>query len=403
MTSEPQKRMAFRVTSKSSRPFANISDSSLYLMKRTLLPLWLGVALAIIPLSTHAAGPATVRLSNESVRMYPGDCSCGFGLVWTISFSSFYTENPPSANGEFAPLTQPASYTHWSWLVLEDPSMFASATYAELNLPAADANGNGTPDFFEVGQAISTGSSGIYMVIWDPGYGQLTFQWTRSAGSRYGSCVLTMIDPILGEMGPFTHSFELVEPFAGTLTYTAGSNSVAGTISLAQNGQASGPLTGPLALQKSETDRFNLLTLAGGDLTNQTDVFTFGDCQLTRDPGHPTVYQGSLQNPGGAYRSWRLSIVDTNDVNANGIPDFSDDPAIVTPPRRPALSLSHAQTHLVLRVSGDVGRPHLVQEAASLNATTWSTVQSLTLTNDPQFLTLPLPTASPTFWRVGAQ
>ena len=50
--------------------------------------------------------------------MNPGDCSCGFGLVWTISFSSFYTENPPSANGEFAPLPQPAAYSHWSWLVL---------------------------------------------------------------------------------------------------------------------------------------------------------------------------------------------------------------------------------------------------------------------------------------------
>jgi hypothetical protein len=98
-----------------------------------------------------------------------------------------------------------------------------------------------------------------------------------------------------------------------------------------------------------------------------------------------------------------LSIVDTNDANANGIPDFSDEPASVTPPRRPGLSLTHAQTHLVLRVSGDVGRTHLVQEAASLNATTWSTVQSLTLTNDPQFLTLPLPAASPTFWRVKAQ
>jgi hypothetical protein len=372
-------------------------------MKRTFIPLWLGVALAIIPLSTRAAGTAAVRLANESVRMNPGDCSCGFGLVWTISFSSFYTENPPSANGEFAPLPQPASYSHWSWLVLEDPSMFASATYAELNLPAADANGNGTPDFFEVGQAISTESSGTYAIIWGSGTGELILQWTRPAGSRFGTCALFMNDSILGLMGPFSHTFELIEPFAGTLTYTAGSNSVTGTISLAQNGQASGPLTGPVALLKSEADRFNLLTLAGGNWTNQTETFAFGESQLMRNPGHPSVYQGSLQKPGGAYRSWKLSIVDTNDANANGIPDFSDDPAPVTPPRRPALSLSHAQTHLLLRVSGDVGRTHLVQAATSPNAVNWSTVQSLTLTNDPQFLTLPLPTTNPTFWRVRAE
>jgi len=372
-------------------------------MKRTLIPLWLGVALAIIPLSTRAAGTAAVLLSNQSVRMYPGDCSCGFGLTWTISFSSFYTENPPSANGEFAPLPQPATYSHWSWLVLEDPSMFASTTYAELNLPATDANGNGIPDFFEVGQAVSIETSGTYAIIWGPGYGQLTFQWTRAAGSRFGSCLLTMTDSILGQMGPFSHTFELVEPLAGTLTYTAGSNSVTGTISLAQAGQASGPLTGPVAALKSETNRFNLLTLASANWTNQTEVFAFGDCQLTRDLGHPTVYRGLLQNPGASYRSWKLTIVDTNDANANGIPDFSDDPVPDTPPRRPGLSLSNAQTHLVLRIGGDVGRPHLVQAAASPNATNWTTVQSLTLTNDPQNVTLPLPIASPTFWRVKAQ
>lgn len=372
-------------------------------MKRTLIPLWLGAALALTSQTTQAAGSATVRLANESIRMYPGDCSCGFGLTWTISFSSFYTEDPPSANGEFAPLPQPATYSHWSWLVLEDPSLFASTTYAELDLPATDANGNGTPDFFEVGQSVSTGSSGTYAIVWGSGYGVLNLQWSRAAGSRFGSCLLTMNDSILGLMGPFTHTFELVEPLTGTLTYTPGSNSVAGTISLAQTGQPATPLTGPITLLKSETNRFNLLTLTGGNWTNQTATFTFGDGQLTRNPGQPTLYQGSLQNPGGAYRSWKLSIVDTNDANANGIPDLSDDPIAVVPPRRPLLSLAHAQTHLRLRVSGDVGRLHLVQEAPSPSPTNWTTVQSLTLTNDPQFLTLPLPATSPTFWRVTAQ
>ncbi|MGC3957059.1 MAG: hypothetical protein QM813_03570 [Verrucomicrobiota bacterium] len=371
-------------------------------MKPTLILLWLSTALAIMPSATLATGSATVQLSNESIRMYPGDCSCGFGLTWTISFSSFYTEDPPNANGEFAPLPQPATYSHWSWLVLEDPSMFASTTYAELNLPATDGNGNGTPDFFEVGQSVSTGSSGTYAIIWGPGYGVLNLQWSRTAGSRFGTCLLTMNDSILGLMGPFTHTFELIEPFAGTLTYTPGSNTVTGMISLAQTSQGA-PVTGPVALVKSETNRFNLLTFTGGNWTNQSETFAFDGGQLTRNPGHPTLYQGSLQNPGGNYRTWKLSIVDTNDANANGIPDLSDDPFTIAPPRRPLLALSHAQAHLQLRVSGDVGRTHLVQEAASPSTTSWTTVQSLTLTNDPQFLTLPLPAKSPTFWRVMVQ
>ena len=370
-------------------------------MKRTWILSGIIAALAHTSLSGYAAGPVPVQLANESVRMYPGDCSCGFGLVWTISFSSAYTENPLWANGEFAPLPQPATYSHWSYLVLEDPSMFASTTYAELNLPSEDSNGNGISDFFEVDRAVSIGSSGTYAVIWSPGYGQLQFQWTRAAGSRNGSCVLTMIDPILGQMGPFTHTFELVEAYSGSLTYTAGSNSVSGTISITR--AAEDALTGPMTLQKIATNRFNLLTLTGGNWTNQAEVFAFDDVLLTRDPGQPTVYQGRLQNPGGTYRSWRLSIVDTNDTNANGIPDFTDDPITITPPRRPVLSLSNAQTHLHLRVSGDLGRLHLVQQATNLATPNWVTLQSFTLTNDPQSISLSLPSSSPTFWRVKAQ
>lgn len=371
-------------------------------MKQTLISLWLGVAFTIIPLFARAAGTAQAQLVNASVRLYPGDCSCGFGLTWTIHFSTVFTEDPPQANGEIAPLLQPATHTHWSYLVLEDPSMFASATYAELDLPMGDANGNGTPDFFEVNQAVAAGSGGTYATIWNPGYGQLALTWTRAAGARQGSCVLYMNDPILGQMGPFTHAFELTG-YTGELTYSPGAAGVTGTIRLEKAGPGSEVLDGPVSFVKAETNRFNRLTLAGGNWTHQTGVFSFSDCELTRDPAHPTVYHGLLENPGGDYRSWKLSIVDTNDADGNGIPDFSDDPVIVIPPRRPALSLSSAQTHLLLWVSGDVGRTHLVQEAASPGSTNWTTVQSLTLTNDPQVLTLPLPAAGPAFWRVKAE
>ena len=95
--------------------------------------------------------------------------------------------------------------------------------------------------------------------------------------------------------------------------------------------------------------------------------------------------------------------MDTNDVNGNGIPDFSDDLAVVTPPRRPTLSLSLTSTNLLLRVSGDVGRTHFVQQASTPNATNWTTIQSLVLAQDPQELALPLPASSPRFWRALAQ
>lgn len=46
---------------------------------------------------------------------------------------------------------------------------------------------------------------------------------------------------------------------------------------------------------------------------------------------------------------------------------------------------------------------HEVQQTASLPATNWQTVVSLTLTNDPQVVPLPFPVGTPWFWRVLAK
>ncbi len=372
-------------------------------MKTILTTLGLAAGFVLVPAFDSTAGNAQVVLANESLHIRPGDCSCGWGLTWTIHFSTYNTEDPPAANGELAPLPQPAAYTHWTYLLLEDPSTVASPTYAELNLPLeSDGNGNGTPDFFEVSRAVTAGSVGTYVVEWGPGYGLLNLEWSRAAGSRWGTLVLRMQDPILGEMGPFTHAFE-VTGYSGTLNYETASNGVAGTIALLKDDEPSVSLAGAVSLARVPTNRFDLLTLASGQWTNQTDVFEFGDCELKRDAAHPAVYHGSLQNPGGTARRWSFSLVDTNDANGNGIPDLSDDATVVTPPRRPVLSLSQSASQLRLRVAGDVGRMHFIQQASSPDAATWDTVQSLTLTNDPQVITLPLPGDSPAFWRVEAR
>ncbi len=372
-------------------------------MRATLTVIGLAVGLAVIPSSVSAAGNAQAHLANDSIHVYPGDCSCGFGLTWRIHFSTVFTEAPAVANGEVAPLPQPAAYTHWSFLLLEDPSTVASPTYAELNLPlGADENGNGTPDLFEAAQGIAAVSQGTYAVIWGPGYGLLTLEWSRAAGSRAGTCRLRMVDPILGEMGPFTHPFELVS-YTGALSYTPGSNMVTGTLSFFNGGQPADSLAGPVSLVKVPTNRFNLLTLSGGQWTNGAGVFTFGDSELRRDAAHPALYRAALQNPDGPYRHWQLSLVDTNDANGNGIPDLSDDVAGGTAPRRPVLALSLAGSQLWLRVAGDVGHTHVIQRALAPDATNWTTVQSLTLTNDPQVTTLPRPAGPAAFWRVQAQ
>ncbi|HEV2327891.1 MAG TPA: hypothetical protein VGY56_03775 [Verrucomicrobiae bacterium] len=97
-----------------------------------------------------------------------------------------------------------------------------------------------------------------------------------------------------------------------------------------------------------------------------------------------------------------LSIDDTNDANANGIPDFSDNPAVALP-RVPHLSLARGPTNLLLTVSGSVSHTNQIQQIGSLSSTNWQTTLSFLLTNDPQMVSLPLPAGTPKFWRVVAQ
>ena len=70
----------------------------------------------------------------------------------------------------------------------------------------------------------------------------------------------------------------------------------------------------------------------------------------------------------------RFVVIDPNDADHDGIPDFSDDPAAATPPRQPQLTLARGETNLWLAVSGDVGRVHRVQEATNLSSPSWQTV-----------------------------
>jgi hypothetical protein len=62
------------------------------------------------------------------------------------------------------------------------------------------------------------------------------------------------------------------------------------------------------------------------------------------------------------------------------------------------LALKLGTTNLLLVISGDVGRSHLIQTNTSLASTNWQLAQSITLATDPQMVSLPIPTGT-TFWR----
>jgi hypothetical protein len=201
--------------------------------------------------------------------------------------------------------------------------------------------------------------------------------------------------------------------YTGPLTYTPGSNTVEANINLAQTGDVSNTLQGPIEFDKSSSDRFDVLTNEPGLWTNAAlQALSFDAEIFTRSaPDWPTNYAGYIHfangdpsTPQPAYQWWVLSIDDSNDSNGNGIPDFSGDPTSVLPPQRaPALKLALSSTNLLLTIGGDVSHTNQIQETGSLAPANWQTMLSFVLTNDPQVVSLPLPAGTANFWRVLAQ
>jgi hypothetical protein len=313
-----------------------------------------------------------------------------------------YTTIDVGINNELAPVSTTGS-NYYSIIVVNN----TAEGLLTVNLPlGVDTNGNGTPDFFDISQAIDIITAGTYNV---PGWGSgsVSARWVRYAGERLGGAHFTFNNrnPVL----TFSHFCEILE-FTGEVAYTPGPNAVTGSVTLTNSAEPIFTWAGPVAFQKASTNKYNLLTLQDNFWTNQWDeTLEVWEQDFTRNSARPTNYTGILEFLDGDkltfepdYWWWRLIITDTADTDGDGIPNFSDDlPGLL--PRRPNVALTRTPTNLLLRISGDVGHLHQVQEASAINSLSWPTIASVTLTNDPQVVALPLPTGSARFWRVAAQ
>lgn len=348
---------------------------------------------AFYPLIASGAETAHARLWCLSLRFHQ---ATAFGDT-TLDLST--VNGTP--NGELEPYQD---LTYASGFTL-DMSGFPINGTIFINLPAfADVNGNGFNDFFESALTVGGTTSGTYSA--GPEHGTVTASWARGAGSKNGSCTLHLVDSVFGDLGSFNHTFELLE-YQGPMLFAPGSNSVTGSVNLLQTGDATSSLQGPFQFVKLSTNRFNRLLLQSGAWTNgNSQSLAFANDLYSRDLPWTTNYYGLVEfddgdpnTPAPDYMMWVLSVDDTNDANHNGIPDFSDDPGTAPAPRTPGLSFTWNSTNLLFSVSGDIGHLHDIQQISDLSTSNWQTLASVTLTNDPQTVSIPLPQGSAGFWR----
>jgi hypothetical protein len=351
--------------------------------------------LPFLPLTVRGTQTAHATLFCWSLRFHQGVDSFGDSTL-------DLTGQTTVVNGELVPWY--STYTHRSGFLL-DWMGFSMGGTLYLDLPTTpDANDDGFDDSFEVSQAVSGTSYGQYAT--PLGGGLITATWSRAANSKDGTCSLHLVDNTYGDLGVYYHAFEVLES-TGPLTYTPGTNTVSASVNLTN---ATDQLQGSLSFAKSAANPYNQLTLAAGGWTNAAlQVLAYASRTFYRDASWPTNYygmvvfdDGDLNTSAADYRSWELSIDDLNDTDHDGIPDFSDDPAAAAP-RRPKLTLTRGTTNLWLAISGDTNHVHRIQEITNALSTNWQTIVSLTLTNDPQTVSLPEPTSSPKFWRGRAE
>ena len=353
------------------------------------------------PCVLAAAQTAQARISCLSLRFQRGSADFGLSTLDLTTSSS-------DVNGELAPSFD--APTHFSSFILNYVA-FDEPVVGDIafDVPMADLNQNGFPDFFESSQDAGGTTHGGYIVPGGVDEGTVDARWSRAAGSKDGTCVLTLTSKGFGKLGDFNHAFELIE-YTGPLSYTPGTNRVTGTVNLIQTGDPSSRFTGPVEFVKTATNRFNELKLQHEVWSNalaqplkiSNDIDTFD-----RDQQLGTIYSGFVDFEDGDpatseadYLTWLLSIDDPNDSNGNGVPDFSDDPPHSEP--FPSLSLSLGSTNLLLSIRQGMGSAYEIQRINSLSLTNWTPILSVTLTNNPQIVPLPLPTNGASFWRVRA-
>jgi hypothetical protein len=377
--------------------------------------------LAFARLNTLAAtNTANLHLFDRHVWIERGEARVMGQVMSEIVFSSIFDFEPP--NGEFVYFEDaPPGASHATYFLLTDvtlPGFPGIPGELAMELPLGlDNDADGIPDFHQVTNAVSGSRSDGFFVIYDPSdpnqlldSGSVSVQWTRNAGESRGTCVVTWLgEQFITAPLPFTHFFEIAE-YAGTYTYVPSGSPVLGNIEATRIGYPDRRIDGPLALELWPGD----FSIDGAEILASIWPNAMGR-EYTVDAGYleraaefPVEYFGELLWSDNdlataelfGYGTFFIGIDDPNDHDSDGIPDLTDPPANAAMPR---LTLSWVGDGFMLGIEGELNQTFQLQTAPLLTADPdWTQVDSITLTNSPQTISLPSAAASAGFWRLAA-
>lgn len=348
-----------------------------------------------------ATNNASVHLACLSVRLLPASAR-QLGLDYTLEFTTGQSTDA-TPNNELAMVNDPSLPDHGCLYRFYDPS-FPDPLVGEFYLntpPFSDQNQDGFSDFFEPSQGVTNETTSGVIYDFTGSEGQVTALWNRPANARVGTCRITLNTAWAANLS-FTHRFELLE-FAGSLAYTIAGTNANGFLQLAETDNNTNTIAGAVSLVRTNTDFVFLSAGAWSNALEQSFSYLADSGIGRQDTNYLEFVQFADSNPsdgGNDYLYWVMLIGDANDANGNGIPDLSD-PVVAR--RQPVLALSLAGDQLRLSVSGDLAVAYDLQQVGALTQTNWTIFRSLSLTQDPQVVTIPLPAAGAGYWRLRGQ
>lgn len=229
-----------------------------------------------------------------------------------------------------------------------------------LKLPTTDSDGNGLPDISQLNMGVNAAVSGAGTADWTlsgfTGPFSISGNLSRSANSQNGTYSMT----VSNSNGSLFYSGTWgVSHVSGSVTYQrATTNTINFNVTAFNPDGNSMSWTGSTTFNVNSTNQVAIpqFYLTGTDsktlavYTQTVYAFTLNRTG-NKYVGNLSVSDGNLATSWPDYTSWVLEMTDSNDSNANGIPDLSDSlpipPKITTQPQNNIVNVGANATFTV--------------------------------------------------------
>lgn len=303
--------------------------------------LWLAACL-LWTAASHAAQQAAVSAVSSSLSLNPTNAGLTMLTQWDSTSKSplyaWHDDYSTLYNHELRPVSgAPGQYETGYYTFLAGGSGYSGYGQAVFTLPTTDADGDGVPDLYQPERSVNSPVSATITAYPSTTPLGVSGTITRPAGSNRGRLSVSSDSP--GYSWTLSNVVWETRTLAGSCLYTRGaSNYAIWNLSVTRADGVTETYTGSSSFTVPGLDQISLPSF---ELSGSTGAMTTYPATLTLNSnryagplyltdGYPAsswcyTAGGSVYYSWPDYTEWRLTIQDSFDSNANGIPDLSDD------------------------------------------------------------------------------